>query len=142
MTTAGSCNRDLEAADYLRALHSLTREIERAIRAISQNALSDFEESVANQQMLSARLTRLANELCIPLRLDAPIAEAHLDADLACQIRAAGAALRELNRCYAALLHHASHSVALMASLFSSFQGEFQEASGPRLKHQTWSCQM
>jgi hypothetical protein len=30
----------------------------------------------------------------------------------------------------------------LMASLFNSFQGQLQEASGPRFKHQTWSCQM
>jgi hypothetical protein len=58
------------------------------------------------------------------------------------QIRSASQTLQRLNQRYAALLRHSSRSVAQMASLFSSFQGKFQEASGPRLKHQTWSCQM
>jgi hypothetical protein len=58
------------------------------------------------------------------------------------QVRVAGDALQTLNRRYAALLQHSSRSVTLMASLFNSFQGKFKEASGPRLKHQTWSCQM
>jgi hypothetical protein len=58
------------------------------------------------------------------------------------QIRTADGTLQQLNRRYAALLQHSSRSVALMTSLFSSFHGQFQEASGPRLKHQTWSCQM
>jgi hypothetical protein len=65
-----------------------------------------------------------------------------MDEDMTRQIRSAGDTLQQLNRRYAALLQHSSRSVALMTSFFSSFHGQFQEASGPRLKHQTWSCQM
>jgi hypothetical protein len=62
--------------------------------------------------------------------------------DLWFQIFAANDTLQALNQRYSILLRLSSHSVALMASLFSSFKGQFQEASGPGLKHQTWSCRM
>ena len=58
------------------------------------------------------------------------------------QIHGAAETLQTLNQRYSALLQHSSRSVALMVSLFSSFRGQIQEASGPRLKQQTWSCQM
>jgi hypothetical protein len=58
------------------------------------------------------------------------------------QVQTAGDTLQKLNRRYAALLQHSSRSVALMASLFSSYKGQIKEASGPGLKHQTWSCRM
>ena len=50
--------------------------------------------------------------------------------------------LKRLNLRYAILLKYSSRSVALMAALFNSYKGQFQEASGTRLKHQTWSCRM
>jgi len=62
--------------------------------------------------------------------------------DLMHRILIAGDSLQKLNRTYAALLHHSSRSTAAMVSLFASIRGQFQEASGPRLKYQTWSCQM
>jgi len=119
------------------------------MQAIASNALPDFEESIDNQQLLSARLSALANDLAkdletlgVPLQKKPAIAQAAIDEDMAQQIRAADDTLQRLNRRYAALLQHSSRSVALMSQLFSSFQGQIQEASGPRLKHQTWSCQM
>jgi uncharacterized phage infection (PIP) family protein YhgE len=149
MTTAGIQDRDLKAAEYLQSLRSMTRELERAMQAIASNALPDFEESIDNQQLLSARLSALANDLAkdletlgVPLQKKPAIAQAAIDEDMAQQIRAADDTLQRLNRRYAALLQHSSRSVALMSQLFSSFQGQIQEASGPRLKHQTWSCQM
>ena len=142
MTTAGDQDRELKAAEYLQALRSMTCELERAMQAIAHNALSDFEESIDNQQVLSARLARLADDLSAPLQTQSAIVRAPMDEDMTRQIRSAGDTLQRLNRSYAALLQHSSRSVALMTSFFSSFQGQFQEASGPRLKHQTWSCQM
>jgi len=68
--------------------------------------------------------------------------DAHVDHDMMHQVLVAGDTLQKLNRRYAALLQHSSRSVALMASLFNSYKGQIKEASGPRLKHQTWSCQM
>jgi murein endopeptidase len=112
------------------------------MQAISCNALADLEDSVANQQVLSVRLGELANDLCVPLETGSANSQAGIDEDLKHQIGAASDALQKLNQRYAALLRHSSRSVALMASLFSSFQGQFQEASGPGSHHKTWSCQM
>jgi len=142
MNAAGVPDRESQAAEYLDSLRSMTGEMERAMQAIAHNALPDLEESVANQQVLSARLGSLANDLCVPLRANATVSPANIDEELIVQIRGAMATLQNLNRRYAALLQHSSRSLAVMASLFNSFQGQFQEASGPRLKHQTWSCQM
>jgi predicted translin family RNA/ssDNA-binding protein len=142
MTAAGVQDRDLKAAEYLQSLRSMTGELERAMQAIARNALPEFEESIDSQQVLSARLARLADDLCAPLQAKTVIARAAIDEDMMRQIRSADETLQRLNQRYTALLQHSSRSVALMASLFSSFQGQFQEASGPRLKHQTWSCQM
>jgi DNA-binding HxlR family transcriptional regulator len=112
------------------------------MQAIAHNELSELEESVDSQQILSARLGELANDMCVPLETEPAIPLPSLDEDLRHQIRSASDALQQLNHRYAALLRHSSRSLARMTSLFSSFQGQFQEASGPRLKHQTWSCQM
>jgi len=84
----------------------------------------------------------LVDELCVPLEVSRLETPAPVDEDSVRQIRIASDQLQRLNQRYAALLQHSSRSVALMASLFGSFKGQFQEASGPRLKQQTWSCQM
>jgi hypothetical protein len=142
MTVASVQDRNQQAVEYLYVLRSLATELERAMQAIAQNRLSDLEDSVANQQMLSSRLGELVGELCVPLEADTAVFQTDTDDDQMRQIFTASAALQKLNQRYAALLKHSSRSVALMASLFSSFKGQFQEASGSRLKHQTWSCQM
>ena len=142
MTTPGVTDRETKAAEYLQSLHALTQELENAMQAIAHNALPELEESIANQQALSARLGELATDLCVPLEAAPAIASPGIDDRLKLQIRDANGKLQILNRRYAALLQHSSRSVAMMASLFSSFTGQIQEASGPRLKHQTWSCQV
>jgi hypothetical protein len=142
MNSAGVHDRDRKAVEYLQALRSLTHELENAMQAIACNSLSELEESIDGQQVLCARLNKLADDMCVPLEAGPAISLPCIDEDLGLQIRSAAGTLQKLNRQYAALLRHSSRSVARMASLFSSFQGQFQEASGPRLKHQTWSCQM
>jgi hypothetical protein len=91
---------------------------------------------------MSARLVVLADEISPSLKSNPAVSPAGLGPEMMQQVRVAGDALQNLNRRYAALLQHSSRSVALMASLFSSYKGQFKEASGPRLKHQTWSCRM
>jgi uncharacterized phage infection (PIP) family protein YhgE len=135
-------NRNRKAAEYLQLLGALAAELEKAMNAIAQNALPDLEESVVNQQALSGRLSSLVNQICVPLRTEAPTSQPGLDEDMFRQIRSASNSLQQLNRRYAALLQHSSRSVAQMAALFNSVRGQIQEASGPRLKVQTWSCQM
>jgi hypothetical protein len=116
--------------------------MEKAMRAIAHHALSDLEESVASQQIMSARLLVLADEISPSLKSNSAVSQAGEDQDIMLQVQTAGDTLQKLNRRYAALLQHSSRSVALMASLFSSYKGQIKEASGPGLKHQTWSCRM
>jgi hypothetical protein len=142
MTTVVTQDRNRNAAEYLRLLVALREEMGKAMGAIANNALTQFEDSIACQQLLSARLVVLADELSIPLAADHAASPVPIDDNLMQQILIAGHSLQKLNQTYAALLHHSSRSTALMVSFFASARGQIQEASGPRLKHQTWSCQM
>lgn len=141
MTGDGPNSRSLKAGDHLQLLRSLAGELERAMHAISSNNLQDLEESVAVQQDLSARLAQLATEVSSDPRMAEVSAAAPIAPAMMLEIRAANAELQQLNLRYSYLLQHSSRSVALMASLFSSFQGQLKEASGARSKLQTWSCQ-
>jgi hypothetical protein len=117
-------------------------ELERAMSAISQNSIQALEESIANQEAFSTRLVELADDLGQSPNVTAAVRQPLADDGLMDHIQAASDSLQKLNRRYSALLKYSSRSVALMVSLFSSYQGQFQEESGPRLKLQTWSCQM
>ncbi len=134
--------RTVQAGEHLQLLRSLGRELERAMDAIARNDLDELEKSVANQQEMSARLSSLADDLNLPADTHIPFSSESIDPDLMHEIRSATGELQKLNLRYSILIKHSSRSIALMASLFSSFRGEFQEASGARLKQQTWSCQM
>jgi predicted DNA-binding transcriptional regulator YafY len=132
--------RSVKAGEHLQLLRSLASELERAMDAMSRNDLKELEDSVANQQELSQQLGRLADELGSSTQTSFPLPPQ--STDLMGEIRTATGELQRLNFRYSVLLQHSSRSVALMASLFTSFQGQLQEASGPRLKHQTWSCRV
>ncbi len=146
MTGAVVPDPNRQAAEYLHLLQSLAEELEVAMRAISRNALLDFEESLMDQEALGARLRMLASEASLfrqrnPAEVSAD-SPAGIDSELASRIIRASTTLQQLNREYAALLQYSSRSAAMMVSLLSGCKGQFQEASGPRLKVQTWSCQM
>lgn len=131
--------RNDEAGEHLELLRSLARELERAMRAIAHNNLSELEESIASQEDLSIRLTALAQDR----RGAAPqLASAGAsDGDFRQEVQAAAGELQKLNLRYSMLIEHSSRSAAQMAALFSSLRGQFQEDSGAREKQQTWSCQ-
>lgn len=134
--------RTVQAGEHLQLLRSLGHELERAMHAIAHNDIDSLEQSIANQQEMSSQLNHLADDLSSSVETPLPFSSDSIDPDLMQEIRSATGELRQLNLRYSILLKHSSRSVALMASLFSSFRGEFQEASGARLKQQTWSCQM
>lgn len=134
--------RTVEAGEHLQLLRSLAAELEKAMQAITQNDLDALEQSVAHQQEISVQLCSMADCLREPGAAPLPCSSDSIDPDLMAEIREANGELQELNLRYSLLLRHSSRSIALMASLFSSFRGEFQEASGIRLKQQTWSCQV
>jgi hypothetical protein len=135
-------DRDQQAREYLQIVRSLTSELERAMLAISRNALIDLEESIADQEILTARLGVLKGKLFVSNQSHAAIVQPALDRELANEVLVAHGVLQRSNRVYETVLRSSSHSASLMASLLDSFKGHFQEASGPRLKYQTWSCQM
>jgi hypothetical protein len=142
MIAAGPQARDIQATQCLQILRSLTGELKLALHAILHNALPEFEESVADQEVLSTSLSVLAVELSCSRKANHAISRTGIDSDLKRQILVAAEELQTLNRGYAALLQHSSHSVALMISLIGSLEGQFKEASGPGSKCQTWCCQM
>jgi hypothetical protein len=134
--------RDELAATYLQQLQALAFEITVATDAIAANALSTLQESVAKQEMLCASLATMAKTLGDGSRVsEVPLAPGN-DTGVEVKIRAARRAIVELNLQYAALLKHSGKSIALLISLCKSHTGRFQEARGPRLKQQTWSCEM
>ena len=135
-------DRNSKLEEYLQLLGSMAFELERAMSAISGNSIQALEESLANQEAFSTRLVELADDLSRPSRPEMPVVRGAGDDTLLARVQAASSELQSLNRRYAALLQFSSHSVAMMVSLFSSYQGQIQEVSGPRLKYQTWSCQI
>ena len=140
MIGADAQTRSHDAEEHLALLRSVAREIERAMKAIASNNLTELEDSIASQQDLSTRLTQLAHHR---RGQPAPSPSAdHTDGDLRREVQAAAGELQKLNLQYSMLIEHSSRSAAQMAALFSSFRGQFQEASGAREKHQTWSCQV
>jgi hypothetical protein len=142
MITAEVRTRTVTAGEHLRLLRTLAGELERAMQAMARNNLDELEESVANQQELSLQLNHLADDLNQTAKAETSVAASSIEPDLMREIRTAAGELDKLNLRYSILLKHSSRSVAMMASLFNSFRGQIQEASGARLKQQTWSCQM
>ena len=139
-TTVQDRNSKLE--EYLQLLRSMAFELERAMSAISQNSIEGLEGSLANQEAFSTRLVELADDLSRPAQQGPLAAGGSAHDDLLQRVNAASSELQSLNRRYSALLKFSSHSVAMMVSLFTSYQGQIQEVSGPRLKLQTWSCRI
>lgn len=140
MIAAEVRTRTVAAGEHIRLVQSLGCELERAMQAIASNDLEELEDSVANQGALSLALEELAKELSAPARNDWAVQD--IDEELRRQIGRATAELQRLNLRYSILVQHSSRSAAQMAALFNSVRGQFQEGSGPRLKHQTWSCRV
>jgi hypothetical protein len=134
--------RDQIAANYLQQMQELASEISVAMEAIAANKLPKLQESVARQEMLCAGLASMANTVSEGVRSPETPSRTGIDPSIERKIQAAGSAIRELNLQYAALLRHSGKSIALLSLLCNSHAGRFQEARGPRLKRQTWSCEM
>ncbi|HSY37733.1 MAG TPA: hypothetical protein VK814_18405 [Acidobacteriaceae bacterium] len=135
-------DRDRRTRDYLETAHSLVGELERAMQAISCNGLSDLEESLAEQEVLTVRLRILRRQLWVFNDTQPACLQPALDKELPSDLVTAHAELQAVNRVYDAVLGYSGHSAAQMTSLLGSGKGHFQEASGPRQKYQTWSCRM
>ncbi len=134
--------RDRIAATYLQQMQELAFEISVAMDAIATNQLSKLQESVARQEMFCAGLASMANTVSEGVRSSETPSRSGIDPSIERKIHAAGKAIRELNLQYAALLKHSGKSIALLSLLCNSHAGRFQEAREPRLKFQTWSCEM
>jgi hypothetical protein len=135
-------DRNGKVEEYLQLLRLLACELEHAMRAISRNSLSEFEDSVRRQETLSSSLTDLARELNLAAQRDASPRLPSTNDALMNEIQTASSTLQMLNQRYGALLQHSSRSVAMMVSLFDSFRGNLREGNGARSKLQTWSCQI
>ncbi len=65
MMDTGATDRDQRTNEYLETIRSLVRELERAMAAISCNGLTDLEESLAEQEVLTVRLRSLRRQLWV-----------------------------------------------------------------------------
>ena len=142
MNDHAPASRDQLAAAYLQQMQALGREISISMDAIGANALPTLQESIAKQEMLCASLACMANEVSEGFRTSEPPSFSGIDSAVERKIGAARKALLDLNLKYAALLKHSGRTIALLSTLCRSHTGQFQEARGPRLKYQTWSCEM
>ena len=134
--------RDRIAVTYLQQMQELASEISAAMEAIAANQISKLKESVARQEVLCADLAAMANPVSEELRFEQAPVRPGVDQSIDKKIQAAGRAIHELNLQYAALLRHSGKSIALLSLLCNSHAGRFQEDRIPRLKRQTWSCEM
>lgn len=134
--------RDQLAALYLQQLQALECEISIAMDAIAHNALSTLQESVAKQELICASLATTTTTVCEGIRSSDQVSFPGIDATVERRILSTRSAILDLNLQYAALLKHSGRTIALLSSLCRSHAGQFQEAQGPRLKYQTWSCEM
>ncbi len=128
------------AASYLLQLRALASEIGVAMASIAANSPANLEASVARQETLCADIASLAASVGYGARASNP--GPHLDPETALTIHTARAAIRTLNLQYASLLKRSGRTIAQLSALCKTHTGESQEARGPRLKHQTWSCEM
>ena len=142
MNDHAPASRDQLAAAYLQQMQALGREISISMDAIGANALPTLQESIAKQEMLCASLACMANEVSEGFRTSEPPSFSGIDSAVERKIGAARKALLDLNLKYASLLKHSGRTIALLSTLCKSHTGQFQEARGPRLKYQTWSCEM
>ena len=142
MMDDSATDRGRHTREYLEATHSLLHELERAMLAISRNGLTDLEESLAAQELLTLRLRGLRPQSSVFSDTQPECLRSALDKEMATELVRAQTELQAVNRVYDAVLGYSTHSAALMKSLLGSGQGKFQEASGSRSKYQTWSCRM
>jgi hypothetical protein len=133
--------RDQLAATYLHHLQALASEISAAMGAIAANSLTTLQESIAKQELLCESLAPMVKAFDTEPAAAAARLTPRSGAELEVKIGAARRAVVELNLQYASLLKHSGRSIALLLSLCRSHTGFFQEARGPRLKQQTWSCE-
>lgn len=134
--------RDQIAATYLQQLQALAGEISVAMDAISGNALPKLQESIAKQEMICASLATTTKTVCEGIGSPERASFPGIDTAVDQKIQSTRKAILDLNLQYAALLKHSGRTIALLTSLCRSHTGQFQEAHGPRLKYQTWSCEM
>ena len=142
MNDHAPASRDQLAAVYLQQMQSLACEISISMDAIAANALPTLQESIAKQEMLCAGLASMVNAVSEGLRPSEQPAFSGIDTAVEKKIGAARKTLLDLNLKYAALIKHSGRTIALLSTLCKSHTGQFQEARGPRLKYQTWSCEM
>jgi len=142
MSEAAREAHDEIAATYLQQLQDLGDEITNAMGAIAGNELPRLQDSIAKQEMLCASLATKASEVGRGIESPEQTLLSSSDKAIGSKIRAASRAIQDLNLQYAALLKHSGRSIALLLLLCKSHTGQFQEACGARLKHQTWSCEM
>ena len=92
------------AQHYLQQAMALRQELLTAVNAIALNSLTDFEQSLWQQEMLSSGMRR-------DLQL---LRNLHLHPSLLEELRSANTSLQQVSRAYEGLIGQVSQSAALL----------------------------
>lgn len=112
MTTQQSASALNLAQQCLQQYQALQQEMDTAMSAIARNALSEFEHSLWQQEMLSTGLRRtLFLVTC-----------ASIDPVTRSQLQIAGAALQQKSQSYKALVEQSAQAAALLQGVCSLYQ--------------------
>lgn len=123
---------------YLAAVEELTMELQRAIAAVAQGALSEFEDSVVRQRIGCMRVAELAS-------LHAGMAAPSSDGDsslLVQRTREATSHLKEVTHYYAMLLKHFGDTTRLFAGMFRTYDVPAKKTFHVPRSQSTWSCEL
>lgn len=133
-------NRQNEAdetwLEYLRAVQSLSAEMNTGLAALAGNDLERFESSIAAQE----RLCETARGLFHLLRRNSP--PGAQSAPTSQQLAAAGGKLRQQNRVYAAVLVRAAQVGGALLSLYQESPRGYSREGRIVPATNTWSCEV
>jgi hypothetical protein len=129
--------RHQEQLQHLAQVRALIEAIESGILAIEKNDLARFETHLAEQEVISNRLS------AIPLT-SATLADAEEEPDEQTfqEIRRTHLKLAQLNRVYAAVLKSANRSVTLIVTLYRSYREGYDQGSPSQPRPHSLSCEV
>lgn len=128
--------RHQDQLQHLAQVRALIEAIESGILAIEKNDLARFETHLAEQEVISHRLSAM------PLTgagIADPEEELH---DTWQEIRRTHLKLAQLNRVYAAVLKSANRSVTLIVTLYRSYREGYDRGSPALSRPHSLSCEV
>lgn len=127
---------------YVAALEELTRELGRAITAVTTGALSDFEHSLVRQRISCTYLAELTKRHTATVAKPTSTIFACTDPLLVERTTAAISALDAATRHYSILLKHFGETARMFAGMFRTYGGPASSGTYLQKSQGAWSCEL